>query len=115
MPARWQANATLHEWDKPDACAFAALALDLTPALAEGQPLERYIAEILDEHRLGVGRRLDGRRAELTRQLKERTGDERREATRELAELLLDLGKLKLGWAQAHPIIDLHLQKFGAN
>ena len=60
-------------------------------------------------------RRLDDRRAELTRRLKELAGDERREATRELAELLLDLGKLKLGWAQAHPIIDLHLQKFGAN
>ena len=30
---------------------------------------------------------------------------------REFAELLLDQGKLKLGWEQAHPILEIHLQR----
>ena len=56
-------------------------------------------------------RHLNGRRDELGRRLKELAGDARQEVMREFAELLLDLGKLKLGWTQAHPILEIHLQR----
>ena len=56
-------------------------------------------------------RHLDGRRDELGRRLKELSGEARQTAMREFAELLLDLGKLKLGWEQAHPILEIYLQR----
>ncbi len=43
--------------------------------------------------------------------MKEQDGPARQETMREIAELLLDLNKLKRGWAQAEPILDLYLQK----
>ena len=102
--------------DAGEECQALAAQIVNAPQKVLGTEEDLGVAKAAQDLIVGLWRRrLDGRRAELTRQLKERTGDERREATRELAELLLDLGKLKLGWAQAHPIIDLHLQKFGAN
>lgn len=56
-------------------------------------------------------RHLEGRREELSRRLKAQAGAARQDTMRELAELLLDLGKMKLGWAKAHPIIEIHLQR----
>ncbi len=56
-------------------------------------------------------RHLDGRREELGRRLKELSGEARQTTMREFAELLLDLGKLKLGWEQAHPILEIYLQR----
>ena len=38
-------------------------------------------------------------------------GEERQQVLREYAQLLLDQGQLKLGWARAHPIIDLYLAR----
>ena len=102
--------------DAGEECQALAAQIVNAPQKVLGTEEDLGVAKAAQDLIVGLWRRrLDGRRAELTRRLKERTGDERREATRELAELLLDLGKLKLGWAQAHPIIDLHLQKFGAN
>lgn len=61
VPARWQANATFHEWDKPDTCSHAALAVDLTPLLGDESPgLARYVEEVLAEHRAAVAQRLAG-------------------------------------------------------
>ncbi len=61
IPGRWQANATFHEWDKSDRCAFAACALDLTPLLEEDAPtLEQFVALVLAEHRAAVSARLRG-------------------------------------------------------
>lgn len=56
-------------------------------------------------------RRLGARREELSRRMKEQEGPARQETMREVAELLLDLNKLKRGWAQAEPILDLYLQR----
>ena len=56
-------------------------------------------------------RRLGARREELSRRMKEHEGPARQETMREVAELLLDLNKLKRGWAQAEPILDLYLQR----
>ena len=56
-------------------------------------------------------RHLGARREELSRRMKEQDGPARQETMREVAELLLDLNKLKRGWAQAEPILDLYLQK----
>ena len=56
-------------------------------------------------------RHLAGRREELSRRVKMQEGAARQETMRELAELLLDLGKMKRGWTQAHPILDLYLQR----
>ncbi len=56
-------------------------------------------------------RHLDERRTELGRHLKELEGAARQQVMQEFAQMLLDQGKMKLGWAQAHPIIELYLQK----
>ncbi|HPT16515.1 MAG TPA: DNA primase [Kiritimatiellia bacterium] len=101
--------------DAGEECQALAAQIVNAPQKVLGTEEDLGVAKAAQDLIVGLWRRrLDGRRAELTRRLKERTGDERRETTRELAELLLDLGKLKLGWAQAHPIIDLYLQKFCA-
>ena len=56
-------------------------------------------------------RHLAARREDLSRRMKELEGAARQETMREIAELLLDLNKLKRGWGQAEPILDLYLQK----
>jgi hypothetical protein len=69
-----------------------------------GQGRARLILRIWQRH-------LAARREELSRRMKEQDGPARQETMREIAELLLDLNKLKRGWAQAEPILDLYLQK----
>lgn len=52
---------------------------------------------------------LEARRAELGRRMQTLEGEARQQMLREFAQLLLDQRQLKLGWAQACPIIELHL------
>lgn len=56
-------------------------------------------------------RHLEARKNELGRRMQNLEGPERQQAMRDFTQLLLDLGKLKLGWAQAHPILELHLAR----
>ena len=56
-------------------------------------------------------RHLDRRRQELSQRLRTLTGAEHEQAIRELAELLTDQGKLKLGWAQAQSVLTRHLDR----
>ena len=56
-------------------------------------------------------RHLDARRGELSRRMHALEGAERQQATHEFAQILLDQGKVKLGWAKACPILELHLQR----
>ena len=56
-------------------------------------------------------RHLGRRRQELSQRLRTLTGAEHEQAIRELAELLTDQGKLKLGWAQAQSVLTRHLDR----
>ncbi|HAL92082.1 MAG TPA: DNA primase [Verrucomicrobia bacterium] len=56
-------------------------------------------------------RNLEAHKNELGRRKERLEGADRQEVLQEYAQLLLDLGKMKLGWARAHPIIELHLQR----
>lgn len=57
-------------------------------------------------------RHLDARRSEISRRMHPLEGAERQRVMVEFAELLLDQGKLKLGWEKACPIMDLYLLRF---
>ena len=57
-------------------------------------------------------RHLESVQGHLGRRKQELSGAERQEVLTEYAQLLLDLGKLKLGWERGHPILELYLQKF---
>lgn len=57
-------------------------------------------------------RYLDGRRIELSRRLPPLQGAERQAVLQEYGELLLDQGKVKLGWDKACPILDIYLHRF---
>jgi DNA primase len=57
-------------------------------------------------------RHLDDRRAELSRRMQPLQGAERQAVLQEYGELLLDQGKVKLGWDKACPIMDLYLHRF---
>ena len=57
-------------------------------------------------------RHLEARKNELGRRMLHLEAAERPAAMQEFTQLLLDLGKLKLGWNQAHPILELHLSRW---
>ena len=102
--------------DAGEECQALAAQIVNAPQKVLGSEKDMGVEKAAQDLILSIWQRhLDGRRAELGRRFKELAGEARQEAMREFAELLLDQGKLKLGWEQAHPILDLQLQKFCAN
>lgn len=99
--------------DESDECRALAAQIVNAPQKVVGSEADVGTAKAAQDLILRIWlRHLDGRREQLGRRLKEQEGAARQETMRELAELLLDLNKLKRGWAQAEPILDLYLQKF---
>ncbi len=105
---------------------------DLMAALdAEGDDNKAFAAQVVNaprkvigtEEELGVEKaardliirlwqtHLENRREELGRRLRGLAGAERAAVLQEFAQILLDLGKLKLGWEQAQSILELHLHR----
>ena len=99
--------------DESDACKALAAQIVNAPQKAVSTEADRGVAKAAQDLILRIWQRhLAARREDLSRRMKEQDGPARQETMREVAELLLDLNKLKRGWAQAEPILDLYLQKF---
>ena len=98
--------------DESDECRALAAQIVNAPQKAVSAEADRGVAKAAQDLILRIWQRhLAGRREELSRRVKEQDGPERQETMHEIAELLLDLNKLKRGWAPAEPILDLYLQK----
>jgi DNA primase len=99
--------------DESDACKALAAQIVNAPQKAVSTESDLGVAKAAQDLILRIWQRhLAARREELSRRMKEQDGPARQETMREIAELLLDLNKLKRGWAQVEPILDLYLQKF---
>jgi DNA primase len=99
--------------DEGEECkAFAAQIVN-APQKVLGTEADMNVAKAAQDMILRIWQRhLDARRGELSRRMHSLAGAERQQVTHEFAQILLDQGKLKLGWAQACPIMDLYLQRF---
>ncbi len=98
--------------DESDDCKALAAQIVNAPQKAVSTEADRGVAKAAQDLILRIWQRhLAARREDLSRRMKEQDGPARQETMREIAELLLDLNKLKRGWAQAEPILDLYLQK----
>ncbi|NCA83026.1 MAG: DNA primase [Opitutae bacterium] len=99
--------------DESEACkAFAAQIVN-APQKVLGTEADMNIAKAAQDMILRIWQRhLDARRGELSRRLHQLAGAERQPVMHEFAQLLLDQGKVKRGWAQACPIMDFYLQRF---
>ena len=99
--------------DESDACKALAAQIVNAPQKAVSTEADRGVAKAAQDLILRIWQRhLAARREDLSRRMKDQDGPARQETMREIAELLLDLNKLKRGWAQVEPILDLYLQKF---
>ena len=99
--------------DESDDCKALAAQIVNAPQKAVSTEADRGVAKAAQDLILRIWQRhLAARREDLSRRMKEQDGSARQETMREIAELLLDLNKLKRGWAQVEPILDLYLQKF---
>lgn len=98
--------------DEGEECkAFAARIVN-APQKLVGTEADMGAAKAAQDMILRIWQRhLDERRGELGRRMHALEGEPRRQATQEFAQLLLDQGKVKLGWEKACPIMDLHLQR----
>ena len=99
--------------DESDECRALAAQIVNAPQKAVSTEADRGVAKAAQDLILRIWQRhLAARREDLSRRMKEQDGPARQETMREIAELLLDLNRLKRGWAQVEPILDLYLQKF---
>ena len=98
--------------DESDACkAFAAQIVN-APQKLVGTETDMGATKAAQDMILRIWQRhLDARRGELSRRMHALEGAERQQATHEFAQILLDQGKVKLGWEKACPILELHLQR----
>lgn len=98
--------------DESEACqAFAAKIVN-APQKLMGTETDMGATKAAQDMILRIWQRhLDERRGELSRRMRALEGAERQQATHEFAQILLDQGKVKLGWEKACPILELHLQR----
>ena len=98
--------------DESEECKALAARIVNAPQKVVSTEADMGVAKAAQDLILRIWQRhLAAQKDDLGRRKQELAGAERQEVLREYAQLLLDLGKLKLGWAQAHPIIDLYLQR----
>ncbi len=99
--------------DESEECQVLAARIVNAPQKVVGTEADMGVAKAAQDLVLRIWQRqLDAQRERLSRRMKEQEGAARQETMRELAELLLDQGKLKRGWAQAEPILEIRLQQF---
>ena len=98
--------------DESEECKALAARIVNAPQKVVSTEADMGVAKAAQDLILRIWQRhLAALKDDLGRRKQELAGTERQEVLREYAQLLLDLGKLKLGWARAHPILDLYLQK----
>ena len=99
--------------DESDECKALAAQIVNAPRKAVSTEADMGPARAAQDLILRIWQRhLESVQGRLGRRKQELSGAERQEVLTEYAQLLLDLGKLKLGWERAHPILELYLQKF---
>ena len=97
--------------ESEDSQAFAAQIVN-SPRKVLGREQDLNVEKAAQDLILRVWQRhLEARREKLGERMQALAGEERQQVLREYAQLLLDQGQLKLGWARAHPIIDLYLAR----
>ena len=98
--------------DESEECKALAARIVNAPQKVVSTEADMGVAKAAQDLILRIWQRhLAAQKDELGRRKQALAGTERQEVLREYAQLLLDLGKLKLGWARAHPILELYLQK----
>ena len=99
--------------DESEECKALAARIVNAPQKVVSTEADMGVAKAAQDLILRIWQRhLAAQKDELGRRKQELAGTERQEVLQEYAQLLLDLGKLKLGWARAHPILELYSQKF---
>lgn len=98
--------------DESEACKALAARIVNAPQKVVGTEADMGVAKAARDLILRIWQRhLEVQKDELGRRKQELAGAERQAVLHEYAQLLLDLGKMKLGWVRAHPIIELYLQR----
>ena len=99
--------------DEGEECKTFAAQIVNAPQKVVGTEADMNVAKAAQDMILRIWQRhLDARRGDLGRRMHSLEGAERQQVTHDFAQLLLDQGKVKLGWAQACPIMDYYLQRF---
>jgi len=103
--------AALDEED--EACKALAAQVVNAPQKLVGTEEDMSAAKAAQDLILSIWRRyVERRRIELSHQMKTLQGEARQPVVEEFAQLLLDQGKMKLGWEKASPIMECHLHRF---
>lgn len=98
--------------DASDDCKTLAAKIANAPCKIAGREEDEYLLKAAQDLVLRIWRRhLEAQRAGISRRMQTLEGPERQRLLHEMAELLLDLGKFKRGWATASAIIDQYLQR----
>ena len=98
--------------DASDDCKTLAAKIANAPCKIAGWEEDEYLLKAAQDLVLRIWRRhLEAQRAGISRRMQTLEGPERQRLLHEMAELLLDLGKFKRGWATASVIIDQYLQR----
>ena len=95
-----------------DDCKTLAAKIANAPCKIADREEDEYLLKAAQDLVLRIWRRhLEAQRAGISRRMQTLEGPERQRLLHEMAELLLDLGKFKRGWATASAIIDQYLQR----
>lgn len=98
--------------DEPeDYQALAAKIANAPSKLADAEEKENILRAAQDLTVRIWRRHLEGQRQDISRRMQELTGAERQSALYEMADVLRDLGELKMGWEKARPVLDQYLQR----
>lgn len=98
--------------DASDDCKTLAAKIANAPCKIAGWEEDEYLLKAAQDLVLRIWRRhLEAQRTGISRRMQTLEGPERQRLLHEMAELLLDLGKFKRGWATASVIIDQYLQR----
>ena len=99
--------------DESEECKAFAAQIVTAPQKAVGTEQDMGTTRAAQDLILRIWQRhLEAKKNELGRRMQSLEGPAHQQAMQEFTQLLLDLGKLKLGWAPAHPILDLHLSRW---
>jgi len=99
--------------DKSDTCkALAARVVNSPQKLVSTEEDMGGIKAAQDMILSIWSRYIERRRQELSHQMQTLQGKDRQPVVEEFAQILLDQGKMKLGWDSACPIMDCHLHRF---
>ena len=98
--------------DESEECKAFAAKIATSPEKVVGTDQVENTVKAAQDLVVRIWRRhLEERRADIGRRMQSLDGEERQTLLREFAELLLDLGKLKRGWASASRIVDHYLHR----